>query len=346
MTRVASDLAWEPGVRVDEIGRVGPEEFAARYAGEYRPVVMRGLAGEWPLVAAAREGAATAVRHVASFYRGAPVKLMRARAEEGGRYFYAPDLRGYNFRVEQASLASLLDELMAQAGDAQADSLYAGSSPTDQHLPGFAGANPLPLATPGASPRIWVGNASHVSPHYDVSDNIAVVGLGHRRFVLFPPDQTPNLYVGPLDVTIAGQPVSMVDLRRPDLNRFPRYRRAMDAALVADLEPGDAIFVPTLWWHGVIARDPVNILVNYWYNQPPDGSPFAALLHAMLAIRDLRPGQKAALRTWFEAYVFADDAGARGDHLPPYARGVIGPRSRERTAAIRRFLLQAVAPPR
>lgn len=346
MTEAEAGLAWEPRTRVEEIAPIGPEDFAARYADRYRPLVIRGLAKEWPLVAAGREGAASVARYVAAFDRGAPVKLMRAAAGEQGRYFYAPGMRGYNFRVEQASLGALLDELVAQAGRSDADGLYAGSSPTDEHLPGFADANPLPLATPGASPRIWVGNASHVSPHYDVSDNIAVVAMGRRRFVLFPPDQTPNLYAGPLDVTIAGQPVSMVDLRRPDLDRYSHYAQAMDAALVADLEPGDAIFVPTLWWHAVIARDPVNILVNYWYNHPPDGSPFAALLHAMLSVRDLPPGEKAAWRTWFEAYVFADDADARGDHLPPHARGVIGPRSRERTGAMRQFLLRALNPPR
>ena len=344
MTRSPAALGWEPRTRVEEITPVPAEVFARDHAARYRPVVIRGVAADWPLVAAGRNGAAAAARYVAGFDRGAPVKLMRAAAAEEGRYFYAPDMRGYNFRVEQASLAGLLAQLLAQAGRADADGLYAGSSPTDQYLPGFAEANPSPLATPGAAPRIWVGNASHVSPHYDISDNVAVVALGRRRFVLFPPDQTANLYVGPLDVTVAGQPVSMVDLRAPDLDRFPRYAEAMDAALVADLEPGDAIFVPTLWWHAVIARDPVNILVNYWYNQPPDGSPFAALLHAMLSVRDLPPGEKAAWRTWFDAYVFDEGADARGDHLPPHARGVIGARSPERGAAVRQFLLRALSP--
>ncbi len=75
----------------------------------------------------------------------------------------------------------------------------------------------MPLSVPGSSPRIWIGNATHVAPHYDISDNAAVFALGRRRFTLFPPAQTPNLYVGPLDITIAGQPVSMVDIRDPDL---------------------------------------------------------------------------------------------------------------------------------
>ncbi len=61
----------------------------------------------------------------------------------------------------------------------------------------------------------------------------------------------------------------------------------METAIYADLEPGDAIFIPSLWWHCVEAYAPVNILVNYWYNAPTQSSPFEALMHAMLAVHDL-----------------------------------------------------------
>src|SRR3546814_14192490 len=87
---------------------------------------------------------------------------------------------------------------------------------------GWADANPLRLPAPDAVPRVWIGNATHVSTHYDVSSNLACVVAGRRRFTLFPPDQIANLYVGPLDVTMAGQPASMVDLAAPDLTQIGR----------------------------------------------------------------------------------------------------------------------------
>ena len=76
---------------------------------------------------------------------------------------------------------------------------------------GSTADNRLELLPPElARPRIWLGNRSEVSAHFDLSDNIACVVAGRRRFTLFPPDQVANLYVGPLDHTMAGQPASMV----------------------------------------------------------------------------------------------------------------------------------------
>lgn len=332
-------MHWPPTRQIETIEATGDRAVAAEYSARSQPVVIRGLARAWPLVTAGRAGPAAAAAYLRRFDRGTPARVMRAPPETGGRFFYSADMRGFNFKVEGAPISALMDELVARADDPGADALYAGSAALAQHMPGLGEANPLPAATPGASPRIWIGNATHVSAHYDMSDNIAVVALGRRRFTLFPPEATPHLYVGPLNVTLAGQPVSMVDLRAPDLERYPRFAQAMETALVAELEPGDAIFIPTLWWHNVEALDPVNILVNYWYNPPPFSSPLAALIDGVLSIRELPAAQRAAWRVWFEHFIFADDAGSAADHLPPHARGPIGPATPERNEMLRRYLL-------
>src|SRR5690606_9136816 len=123
----------------------------------------------------------------------------------------------------------------------------------------------LPLAAiqPDARSRVWLSNRIEVATHFDLSDNIAVVALGRRRFTLFPPDATADLYVGPLDHTPAGQPISLPDPLRPDLAAYPRFSATLERARSAELGPGDAIFIPALWWHHVATRDSVNVLVNY-----------------------------------------------------------------------------------
>lgn len=341
-TESVMNSAIATAARVEEWHDVTPERFAAEVVPAYRPVVLRGLVRHWPAVAAGLEGPAAMAAYIRRFDGGRPANVMVAAPEERGRFFYTPDLSGFNFTRAQIMLPILLDQLVAQAGDPAPPALYAGAATAPDTFPGWVEANPLPLATPDAVPRLWIGNASRVATHYDVSSNIAAVVAGRRRFVLFPPDQGPNLYVGPLDHTIAGQPTSMVDLEAPDLTRYPRFATAQAAMQVAELEPGDAIFVPSLWWHDVTARGPLNLLVNYWWGQQAAASPFAALIHALLAVRDLPPGEREAVRGWFDHYVFGPDAASAAGHLPPAVRGVLDTPSPGRSERIRAYLMRAL----
>src|SRR3546814_5235870 len=72
--------------------------------------------------------------------------------------------------------------------------------------------------------------------------------------------QFANLYLGPIDNTPAGRTVSLVDLDAPDLAAHPRFTEAMAQARTVELNPGDAIFIPSMWWHHVEGLDPFNIL--------------------------------------------------------------------------------------
>lgn len=324
--------------RVPEVRGITPSRFAEEIVPAYRPVILRGLVADWPAVAAGRKGPRATADYIRRFDARRPLKMFAAAPEIDGRFFYTDDHRGFNFRSAQVLLPILLDALVAEADNPRAPALYAGSASAPDNYPGWVEENPLPLATPEATPRLWIGNASRVSTHYDISSNIAAVVAGRRRFALFPPEQTANLYVGPLENTIAGQPTSMVDLEAPDLARYPRFAAALDAMQVAELEPGDALYVPSLWWHDVRASGPLNVLVNYWWGQAAETSPFGALMHAVLAVRDLPAGERAAVRAWFDHYVFDDGAARVADHLPEDARGVLASPSPERTRSIRGFL--------
>ena len=221
--------------------------------------------------------------------------------------------------------------------------VYAGAVSNADCFPGFQIDNNLDFLDPSVVSRIWASNRVTAPTHYDMSDNIACVISGHRRFTFFPPDQLPNLYVGPLEFTPAGQPTSMVNLAAPDLGRYPRFSEALAAAQVAELEPGDAVFIPNLWWHNVESLDPFNILVNYWWfnGTRGTGSPFAALVYGVLAISDLPESRRQAWRQMFDHYVFQ----AKGEpvpHLAPEHRGILGRMSPELAARIRAWLLNAL----
>ncbi len=327
---------------VAERSAVDGETFTREVVDAYHPVVLRGQVKHWAAVRHSRGGDAAMARYLAGFGGGRPLDVMIGAPGIAGRFFYNDDLTGFNFQRQHVSLGQLLGELLRYAEDdaAEPHALYANAATAPDHLPGWDADNDLNLPTGDAPARLWIGNATRVATHYDQSNNIACVVHGRRRFTLFPPDQIANLYIGPLDKTLAGPPSSMVDPDAPDLARYPRFAEALAHAQVAELGPGDAIFIPAIWWHHVSALDRLNVLVNYWWNHEETASPFAALVHALMSVRDLPPAQKAAWRCWFDHYVFgphADDAAA---HLPKSARGILDVGSPGRTERLRGFLIR------
>jgi len=335
--------------RVEERARADRDTFAGEVARRATPLVLRGQAAHWPAVAAGLAGDRATADYLAGLEApgaaGKPLEVLVSPPEFGGRFFYRGDrLEGFNFQRERAPLRLLLAQLLRLAAlpEAERHALYANAATAPEHLPGWAAANTLDLDLGGAVPRLWIGNASQTATHYDGSTNLACVVAGWRRFTLFPPEQVGNLYLGPLDRTLAGPPSSMVDPLAPDLDRYPRYADALAHALVADLGPGDAIFIPATWWHHVQSFGNLNVLCNYWWDYDPSNSAFHALVHAMMAVRDRPDFEKRGWQAWFDHYVFGTDAGAAGDHLPEEARGVMGPAGAERTGRIRQYLLRAL----
>jgi hypothetical protein len=226
--------------------------------------------------------------------------------------------------------------------DPQPPTDYIASTTIDASLPGFRKDNDLPFAGHGLDPlaSIWIGSRTIASCHYDAPNNIACCAVGKRRFTLFPPEQIFNLYPGPLEPTPGGQAISLVDFANPDFERYPRFREALEACQIADLEPGDAIFMPSMWWHHVEARSAFNTLINYWWSTSPKfiPSPMNALYHALWTLRDRPEREKRAWKNVFEYYVFGP-AERAGEHLPEQARGALGPVDELMARRIRAMLL-------
>jgi hypothetical protein len=302
---------------------------------------VRGIATSWPAVQAAKRCTSDAIAYLGKFDRGAVVEAFVGPPEIGGRFFYREGEAAFNFERRRGPLKEVAAAIAQLEQAEQPPTIYVGSAPVADVLPGFESENPMPmLSTVDTEPRIWIGNRTVVSAHFDESSNLAVVVAGHRRFTLFPPDQVANLYVGPLDFTMAGQPSSLVDVRAPDLAKFPRFADALEQARIAELGPGDGIVVPALWWHHVEALDPFNILVNYWWKSvPPDaGSAFEAMVHGILAIGALPEREREGWRAMFDNYVFRRN-GDPAEHLSPAQKGILGEPTPELRARIRRFLL-------
>lgn len=298
-----------------------------------RPVLFKGAAADWPLVEAGLRSAEEAAALLVAGWAGRPVVVYRGEPAIAGRFGYTPAVDGFNFAASREPLDAVLDEILALRGKPQAPSIYVGSTDLGIYFPGLGGGVPLDLAAihpmlaehPGLA-SVWLGNRTTATCHYDDTHNIAVCAAGRRRFTLFPPGQVANLYPGPLEPTPGGQVISMVDMAAPDLDRHPRFAEALATAQVAELEPGDVLTYPAMWWHHVEALAEFNVLVNFWWNAVPGyvDSPQVTLLHALLALRGRPEGEKAAWKALFDHYVFGDVDTARA-HLPEPVHGALAP---------------------
>ena len=330
---------------VAEFYDVNRERFDNEIVPRGRPAVLRALVADWPAVQAAREGEEALADYLRSVANDEPFEAWFGSPEIGGRFGYNEAFDGYNHERRLAAVGQLLDLLMRQRGHDAPYSMYAGGIPIRKHLPRLIPTIPVTMLDMARETLIslWIGNRTHTATHWDQSQNLACVVAGRRRFTLFPPDQLKNLYVGPLDFTLAGQPTSLVDIDAPDLETYPRFAEALKAARRAELEPGDALYIPAMWWHDVLSLEDFGSLINFWWRDgdPPLLTPLNALYHAVITMRDLPPNELAAWRNMFDHYIFGDN-GDPVEHLPPNARGLLGKRTPELVARVKKLLIKAL----
>ena len=309
-------------------------------AGE--PCVVRGLVNDWPLVQAGKQSFEAARDYLKAHEKGRPISVSLGPTTNDGRIFYNDDMT-MNVQTGRARFSDVLDR-MGQAEQIEPQPvMYIGSTDIHHYFNGLHEANHVDLGDRKPLASIWVGTKSRVAPHNDFPQNLACCAVGRRRFTIFPPDQFENLYIGPLDNTPAGRAISMVDLQNPNFETYPKFRTALDHAQVADLQAGDALYMPGLWWHAVEGLEAFNVLVNYWWRETPAymGQPQDALNLAIMAIRDLPDDQKAYWRDLFNHYVF-EKKDEDFDHIPDNAKGILGPMTPSAAASIRAYLLRAL----
>lgn len=99
-------------------------------------------------------------------------------------------------------------------------------------------------------PFLFFGcEGSRVTMHYDVDMSHVFLNQihGRKRVILFPPDQSKNLYHLPFTVA------SHVNILNPDFQKYPAlaYVRGQEVML----EPGETLFIPRGYWHNIEYTD-------------------------------------------------------------------------------------------
>ncbi|XP_041057548.1 tRNA wybutosine-synthesizing protein 5 isoform X1 [Carcharodon carcharias] len=97
--------------------------------------------------------------------------------------------------------------------------------------------------------------------HYDVMDNLLIQVIGRKRVVLFNPQDASYLY-------LTGDKSEVLDLDTPDLEKYPQFAKAQ--CYECQLDPGDVLFIPALWFHNTVAKE-FGVGVNvFWKHLPAD----------------------------------------------------------------------------
>jgi len=292
-----------------------------------KPVLLKGLVQDWSLVKAGQQSPNNVMEQLESDYSQRPMLVYKGSPEIKARFGYDKSCTGFNYSSERSTIPEVFNFIRSQLTQEQHDYLYINSLRFDEGFPKLSASHSLAFEhaefdnnQPVA--KIWLGTESVAAAHFDQPKNIACCVVGKRRFTLFAPDQVENLYPGPLTPTPGGQVVTLTDLSKPDFTRFPRLKTALENAYVVDLEPGDGLYYPNMWWHEVEAFDRFNAMVNFWWMSAPPylGNPMDVLMHAMMSVRDRPPEEKEAWKALFDYYIFADPEQARA-HLPPQSHG-------------------------
>jgi hypothetical protein len=142
---------------------------------------------------------------------------------------------------------------------------------------------PYTAAARWARSRFWFGGAGAKGPlHRDLPENLYAQISGRKRFLLLERGLTRMVHRHSFHSGVPNY--SPVDAEAPDLSRFPRFR---DAPLLrADLEPGDLLYIPSMWWHQARSLT-TSMAVNLWWLSGPKVA-VARLAELYMRLRGLK----------------------------------------------------------
>ncbi len=335
---------WESAARVPVFENVDRRMFENDIVPRHRPAVLKGHARNWRATRIAAQAPSALCDYLNGFSQPTQVQAWYGTAAMDGRFFYSDDIIGRNFETRLLPLRQLLADILANSADDRGDQpIYAGAVNLPQHMPGLIADLPMDLFDPAEErlTSLWIGTRARTAAHWDLPQNLACVIAGRRRFTLFPIEQIDNLYIGPIDNKLAGQPISLVDFAQPDFARFPKFREAIAHAQIAELEPGDALYMPSLCVHHVESLDAFGAMINFWWRAGPThlATPLFTLFHAFLTLREMPADERRSWRVLFDHYIFE---ARTHDHIPANARGMLGELTPEVRRGIKEFVAHSV----
>lgn len=190
------------------------------------------------------------------------------------QFFLGNPEHGFKKLLEQMKFSDFID-LLRQNKNSTDVYYYLVRASIPQFFPELLGDIELPIYCEDKSLtngliNLWLGCSGNISQlHYDLDDNFLVQVRGRKRVVLLDPWQTPYLYPFPANSNNLHSFSQIVNIDKPDLNKFPQCQKARYCEVF--LEAGEMLFIPAFWWHQVYTIEAPQfptISVNFWFKPP------------------------------------------------------------------------------
>lgn len=219
---------------VDRVKGISKEEFIQKYYNPKRPVLIEGLTDDWNDKWRFDYIKELAGEQIVPLYNSEPTK--------GNKSSYEP--------VTQMKMSEYINLLRSKPTDLRIF-FYMVKDKLPQLLNDFEYPD-LGLKYFKRIPALFFGGSgAKVFMHYDIDlgDNLHVHFEGHKKVLLFGPDQNTNLYKVPMSI----HNMDAIDMSNPDFEKFPGLKQVK--GFEVNMKHGDALYIPGEWWHYITYLD-------------------------------------------------------------------------------------------
>jgi hypothetical protein len=116
---------------------------------------------------------------------------------------------------------------------------------------------------------LWYGQKyTHTSLHYDSPANIFLQLHGEKNITCYAPSDSPYLCQKHPEPSTLFSRTHTSTIRQLDVLNNASQWLSYATPYQGKLSPGDAMFIPSGWWHEVRARGSSSISMNYWFDVP------------------------------------------------------------------------------
>ncbi|ACY13859.1 Transcription factor jumonji [Haliangium ochraceum DSM 14365] len=249
---------------VDRVTGCEADEFFARYARPGVPVILGGMARDWPLTSLDPQT-------LGERFGGYQVAVFSDLVEDAGTSNEGKQAVQTSGRVfTNMPLREFIQMSFSgprRLGDLSRVTPYITAHSLPDELLEWIEYPPFFPREAFVRPKMWMGPSHTETPlHRDLIDNFLAQVWGFKQMRLISPAHTAKLYAIAENLNPYYQP-SQLDADRPDLAQFPMCADVPYTDCV--LSPGDILYLPAGWWHRVRSLEP-SLSVNFFaLNQAP-----------------------------------------------------------------------------